>query len=408
MSKIVNSLRIIKDSVVDARKRRLISKRVVSHYGRRRYKFSLWRYGFFLGLIIALLASGYFVDGKKKESAADSTVANAFSGGSKTTNANILNDDTSINLALDLAEKSNLSVAQDVQILAEMNSIKKEVASQTTELTVAKAAPIFDLASSKRGITYHVVKEGETLQQIADANKISVNTVKWANNLKDDSVKPGTKLKILPLDGVLYKVKKNDTLSSIADKYKSNLQRIQVLNNLEVKGIKENMEIILPDGILPAEERPGYVAPRLARSSYTNTTRTAYTTFSSTGSGGRVEITRMPGMAYVYNSYAAGNCTWYSYERRLQLGRPIGRMWGNASSWAYSAAKNGFTVNKTPAPGAIFQTSSGWYGYGHVGIVEQVLSNGDIVVTEMNYAGYNVITRSIIKAQFVGSYNYIH
>ena len=107
--------------------------------------------------------------------------------------------------------------------------------------------------------------------------------------------------------------------------------------------------------------------------------------------------------ASVGNRYAPGNCTWYSYERRLALGRPIGSFWGNANTWAASARAAGFTVNKTPAPGAIFQSSGGYYG--HVGIVDRV-ENGRVFVSDMNFAGYNVITHRELTNP--GAYNYIH
>jgi putative secretory antigen len=107
--------------------------------------------------------------------------------------------------------------------------------------------------------------------------------------------------------------------------------------------------------------------------------------------------------ASVGNRYAAGNCTWYAYERRLQLGRPIGSFWGNANTWATSARAAGFVVNNTPAPGAIFQTTAGYYG--HVGIVERV-ENGVVYVSDMNYAGYGIITHRTLNG--AGGYLYIH
>ena len=80
---------------------------------------------------------------------------------------------------------------------------------------------------------------------------------------------------------------------------------------------------------------------------------------------------------------------------------------GNANAWARNAAARGYTVNRTPSAGAIFQTTSGWYG--HVGYVEAVNSDGSIVVSEMNYnyRAYLVI-RSTIPASSVGNFNYIH
>ena len=110
--------------------------------------------------------------------------------------------------------------------------------------------------------------------------------------------------------------------------------------------------------------------------------------------------------ASVGNKYAYGYCTWYAYERRAQIGRPIGSYWGNATSWAASGAASGLVVNRTPAVGAIMQNGG---GYGHVAIVESVNSDGSITISEMNGpAGWNVIGTRTISAGSVGSYNYIH
>ena len=61
---------------------------------------------------------------------------------------------------------------------------------------------------------------------------------------------------------------------------------------------------------------------------------------------------------------------YYAFDRRAQLGRSIGSLWGNANNWNYAAKVAGFKVDKTPEVGAIFQTAAG--PYGHVGVVESV------------------------------------
>src|SRR3546814_10302450 len=53
------------------------------------------------------------------------------------------------------------------------------------------------------------------------------------------------------------------------------------------------------------------------------------------------------------NGYAYGYCTWYAFERRLQMGKPIGGNWGKASSWAFFARASGFRVDNVPEVGAV-------------------------------------------------------
>ena len=62
-------------------------------------------------------------------------------------------------------------------------------------------------------------------------------------------------------------------------------------------------------------------------------------------------------------------------------------------------------MNKTPAPGAVIQNGG---GYGHVGIVEEVRADGSLLVSDMNYRGWNVISTRIIPPNQVGGFNYIH
>ena len=67
----------------------------------------------------------------------------------------------------------------------------------------------------------------------------------------------------------------------------------------------------------------------------------------------------------------------------------------------------GYVVDNKPSVGAVFQTTSGYYG--HVGVVTAVNSNGSIVIRDMNYNGMAfTVTEATIPAQYVGMYNYIH
>lgn len=108
------------------------------------------------------------------------------------------------------------------------------------------------------------------------------------------------------------------------------------------------------------------------------------------------------------NRYAPGNCTWYAYERRLQLGRPIGSFWGNAAQWSGSALAAGLNVNNTPDVGSILVDFTGYYG--HVAVVEELLPGGGVRISEMNSAwggGFNIVSGRVLSALEARLYLYI-
>ena len=116
----------------------------------------------------------------------------------------------------------------------------------------------------------------------------------------------------------------------------------------------------------------------------------------------------------VGNRYAPGNCTAYAYERRAQLGNPIGSFWGNASVWGSSAAAAGFLVDGNPSAGAIMANGGGYAGFGHVAIVEEVAVGQYVRVSEMNASrgggGFNRISYFNVPwgEATSGLYRYIH
>lgn len=294
-----------------------------------------------------------------------------------------------------LAETTNLPVAGDLREATTTLYIKKQLA-QTDSGAISKPQIVQPMTSSERGIATYVVKEDDSIESIARQFNISAQTLRWANNTTSDAVEVGSELIVPRVNGIVYTVKEGDTVDGLAEKYNVSKERVTLYNDLATDApLVAGARIVLPDGDLPENERPGYVAPRPVLPSY--------------GSGSSSTTGTNYGYARVSagNRYARGNCTWYAYERRAALGRPIGSLWGNAYSWASSARMAGFTVNQTPAPGAIFQTSFGGGGYGHVGIVERV-DDQNIYVSDMNYAGYNVVTHRTIPRSALGGYNFIH
>jgi len=110
----------------------------------------------------------------------------------------------------------------------------------------------------QKDVANYVVQPGDTLQSIAGANNISVNTLLWANDLASSStVKVGQSLVILPVDGILHVVKSGDTLPGIAQTYKAQADEIISYNDLANQDdIYIGDILIVPGGVMPKKSSP--------------------------------------------------------------------------------------------------------------------------------------------------------
>jgi murein DD-endopeptidase MepM/ murein hydrolase activator NlpD len=106
----------------------------------------------------------------------------------------------------------------------------------------------------RKEIQEYIVEEGDTLFSISQKFGISLETILWANNLDKNSViKPGQKLIILPVNGVLHEVKAGDTLSEISKKYQAKIEDIISFNELENENdIYIGDILIIPGGKMPS------------------------------------------------------------------------------------------------------------------------------------------------------------
>lgn len=99
-------------------------------------------------------------------------------------------------------------------------------------------------------ISVYVVREGDTLSQIAEMFDVSAKTILWANDIMNMStIHPGDTLIILPITGVRHIVKKGDTIATIAKKYSGDAEDILAYNQLS-SGTELSVgdTVIIPDG----------------------------------------------------------------------------------------------------------------------------------------------------------------
>jgi N-acetylmuramoyl-L-alanine amidase len=334
------------------------------------------------GLVIGLVYNGHATDSVV---VAERQTATEVSD-RVTTSAPSLDQVAASHLAANLASGVDLPIATNVANQAISLTAKSELA-QTSNDLISKPQIVQPTTTASHGLTVYKAKAGDTVDSVAAQFKLTKNTIKWSNDLQSDALEPGRELTIPPVDGLIYNAQPGDTAATLAQKYSTDAQRIILFNDLELSDtIVPGTRVVIPGGVIVA-------APAVT---------------NNNGASGRSQATNITAFSATGNGYDYGYCTWYAYNRRAALGKPISGGWGNASSWASLARMNGFAVNSTPSVGAVMQDSYLAGGYGHVAVVESVNADGSIFVSEMNYGGWNVKSTRTIPASQVGSYNYIH
>jgi len=102
----------------------------------------------------------------------------------------------------------------------------------------------------KEQISVYVVREGDSLSQIAKMFDVSVNTIVWANDIGNGAIiKEGQQLVILPVSGLEYTIRKGDTSAGIAKKYGGDSDEILEFNDIaNASGLIAGDVIIIPGG----------------------------------------------------------------------------------------------------------------------------------------------------------------
>jgi murein DD-endopeptidase MepM/ murein hydrolase activator NlpD len=154
--------------------------------------------------------------------------------------------------------------------IAENSPFFKGVAESSSQASLVSYNPyqgsLGTTVSVKPQIVDYQVLGGDTLASIAKKFNISVDSIKWSNDLRNDLIKPGQLLKIPPENGVVYKVASGDTVYSIAKKYNVNAQNIvnfpmNDFADMDTFALSIGQYLFVPGGeILPEKAAPRFVA----------------------------------------------------------------------------------------------------------------------------------------------------
>ncbi len=341
-----------------------------------RRKFDTWDYAFnfssellatglvFLVVVCTVAVFGF---GQKEHDFSDNSLASHLLAYHNNLNAQLYNKQNAIKTTIVQQDGLFASAqASDGALTANNanNDIGQSSSSSIDEDSISASSPdtVRDLISQQ--VTVYVSQDGDTLGSIARKFNLTIDTIKWANHLPNNDMKPGWNLKIPPTNGVLYQATSNDTLPDIAKYFSGNIDKIISYNGLaSAEDIEAGQWLIIPDGTIPAPKpAPG----------------------KKTAAG--TPQARIP--AGGGHTFPRGYCTYYVASRRkITFG-------GNAKAWLANAKAAGYATGSAPAPGAVVVTTES-RKYGHVAYVERVTSTG-IVVSEMNFEGFNKVDTRLI------------
>lgn len=125
---------------------------------------------------------------------------------------------------------------------------------------VSTAAPNTKIRDT---IVNHTVKPGDTLSSIGQKYGVTIDTIRYANNISDTGyLKVGQELEIPPVNGVVHTVEAGESIESIAEEYNIAAQAIADFNYLVAPyKLTEGMELVLPNADIPQPAPAVVVAP---------------------------------------------------------------------------------------------------------------------------------------------------
>lgn len=280
---------------------------------------------------------------------------------------------SSADIALTIARVNSLPESTAINNQAQSQAADVAISSSTNNVT-SKPEVVTTALKSKADIKEYTTVGGDNITNIAAKFGVTSDSIRWSNGLSGDTVPPGTKISIPPVNGIVYVVKAGDTLETLAAKFNANKDSISAYNDAEISGLPVGQQIIIPSGTITTASVAAATAAGAA----------ATTTSNPTG----VSFPWGSGPLYGVNGYDYGYCTWYVATQISVPGN-----WGNAATWAYYAGLSGWKVSGRPTPGAIAQKGG---GFGHVAIVTDVSPDGSqIKYKDMNgIAGWGRVGQS--------------
>ena len=182
---------------------------------------------------------------------------NSASNSNKVITHNMVSD---VELSADVAN-SNLGLEYKNLTIKNKNNllqISDKLAVKNTRFELAENKNLFNIGRIRKRIIeqnvltekikIHTVKKGETLWSIAHKYNINIDTLIGANDISNmNRIKPGEKIKILPVKGILYNISPGENLNKLANKFNISKKKIVKTNGIKnPEKIQTGTTMLLP------------------------------------------------------------------------------------------------------------------------------------------------------------------
>ncbi len=116
-------------------------------------------------------------------------------------------------------------------------------------------------------ISIYIVREGDSLGRIAETFGVSINTIKWANDIKRGStINIGQKLVILPMTGIKYTIKSGGSIRDVIKKYGGSIEEAAEYNGVGPdEDLAKGTVVIIPNGEIASPKPVARVARTTSR-----------------------------------------------------------------------------------------------------------------------------------------------
>jgi surface antigen/LysM repeat protein len=340
----------------------------------RKHKKRVVRYGLLaLNVLVLVAVAAFIIKQPNNSQAVQSSSVSAL--GDKSTVDNPLDQLSSADIAVNVARMTNMVEAKAVTNNADTVNTQLSLPA-ADDTVIAKPQIVNTAAKTNKDIIHYTVRQGDTINGLADVYGVPSDTIRWSNNLTGNNLTPGKEILIPPAgsNAIVYTIKNGDTADALALRFRADKNLIIQTNDAELTGFKPGELILIPNGVV--------VPVSAAVPSF----------FTAT---------------YVGNGYDFGYCTWWAALRRQQIGHPVPSNLGNASTWKVRAQLAGIPVGNVPKPGAVIWSPPRDY-YGHVGFVESVGPDGSANISEMNVLGWDKVSYKTLTAAEASAYSYIY